>query len=60
VFARKAQYYIVRAQNRNMTWCDVLHALENNTGLLEDYTNNRFIDGLCMNTDVQYVMHCGS
>lgn len=57
VFARKAQYYIVRAQNRYVTWRDVLHALENNKGLLEDYTNHRFIEGLCMNTDVQYVMH---
>jgi hypothetical protein len=60
VFARKAQYYIVRAQNRYVTWRDVLHSLENNKGLLEDYTDHRFIEGLCADTDVQYVLHCGS
>ena len=60
VFARKAQYYIVHAQNRYVTWRDVLHALECNKGLLEDYIDHRFIEGLCMDTDVQYVLHCGS
>ena len=60
VFVRKAQYYVVRAQNRYVTWRDVLHTLENNKGLLEDYTDHRFIEGLRADTDVQYVLECGS
>ena len=58
-FGEKCHFYVVNALNRYVTWRDACAAFESNKGPAADY-HHRFIEDLCQETDVQWVMHCGS
>lgn len=57
---RNIQYYIVNAHNRYVTWRDVLHSLNCNSCNVGELTDHCFIEGLRKDTDIQYVLECGS